>query len=141
MAASPIYGIPKIGPDGVMLNVAVTSRDGALAVAAGAKSLLYTAGASGGIFHFARATPMGTCAAGILRFWHNNGLDDTIAANNALLPELQFLATTASEVTAVFPLMKWFSINMAAGHRIYVARSTFTAGNAAIAVQGEGVDF
>lgn len=138
MAAAPVFAVtPNVTVNGP-LSAANVARDG---TGATGRVLIFTAGASGSVFGHAQIASLGTNAACVLRFFLNNGSDPEVGANNLLLDELAFVATTASETVAQQSYRKAFGISIPTGYRVYVTRSAFTGGNAGIAVSGFGMNF
>jgi len=128
--ADPTFMLPDVGPVGINLNVANTSRD----MSSGTVFLLATmGGAVGGFFNTVNLQSLGTNAACVIRFFLNNGSDPTVATNNTLIGEAQMLATTASETAALPTVTKVLSKYAPTGYRLYATRSAFTGGNAGIA--------
>lgn len=128
--AAHTFMLPKKGIFGINANVANTTRDGT----SGTKFLLATMGGSGGFFNSVNIQSLGTNAACVIRFFLNNGSDDTVATNNTMIAEAQMLATTAAETTGLFNFTKILDHYAAAGSRLYATRSAFTAGNAGFAL-------
>jgi len=92
MATSPVFPVtPKISYG--TLTTANTAHDGT-----GTVSTVFTAGTNGSVVDKIAVTSLGTNVATVLRFFINNGSDNTVAANNSLVFEKTIDATTLSEV-------------------------------------------
>lgn len=128
--AAHTFMLPKKGFFGINANAANTTRDGT----SGTKYLLATMGGGGGFFNTVNIQPLGTNAACVIRFFLNNGSDDTVATNNTLIAEAQMLPTTASETGSLLTFNKMLNHYAKAGDRLYATRSAFTAGNAGFAL-------
>jgi hypothetical protein len=91
----PIYPVaPKIQWGTV--TASNTAKDGS-----GTVVTVFTAGANGSKIDQIKVRALGTNVATVLRFFINNGSDNTVAANNTLIHEITIAATTLSEVAAL----------------------------------------
>lgn len=158
VTSTPIFvQTPYVGELNALLSTAMTNTkafDGTEAVGT-AKRLIFVAGADGSRIdqvtcRFAStngATASGTSAASLIRFWINNGNDDTVAANNLFFGEVAMAATTVTAlgttVLAVnFLTLPTGGLNLNPNYRLY-AGSTVAAGgtNIAFAVSAIGGDY
>lgn len=137
MAANtdPIFSkVPKVQwTNGV--TAANTAKDGT-----GTVDTVFTADAvNGSYLQKLTIRPRGTNVATVLRVFVNNGGDNTVAANNALIAELSLLATTNSEIVSIIGNEVPLNIPLPPGYRVNVTLGTAVAGGFAIA--GFGGDY
>lgn len=67
----------------------------------GSQVTVFTAGINGSKIDQIKVRALGTNVATVLRFFINNGSDNSIASNNSLAHELAIAATTLSQVAAL----------------------------------------
>lgn len=91
----PIFPVtPKVEWGGVA--IANTNMDGT-----GTVVTVYTAGANGSRIDQIKVRASGTNVATVMRFFVNNGSDNSVAANNSLVFEASIAVTTASNEAAM----------------------------------------
>lgn len=91
----PIYPITQKVQWGTV-TAANTAKDGT-----GTVVTVFTAGANGSKIDQIKVRALGTNVATVLRFFINNGSDNTVSINNSLIHEITIAATTLSEVAAL----------------------------------------
>lgn len=153
---TPIFPqTPNIGVMNVLLTAAMTNTkafDGTEATGAGKNELIFTAGANGArvdtlcvrLTSTNGATASGTTNASVIRFWINNGSDNTTAANNQLLGEIAIPATTVTALATTTNPIFTADINQAipAGYKIYAGTTAAAGGtNCAFLVSAVGGDY
>ena len=133
---SPIYS--KVGDiQFVTLLAAAAATDGTTA------TLLFAADATnGGRVDRIIVKALGTNVASVLRIFVNNGGAVGTATNNTLVAEANLVATTASAVAAITPVIipgsgdTTFPMVLPPGYRLYAALGTTVAAGYAIAAIG-----
>lgn len=78
------------------LTTANTAKNGT-----GTVGIVFTAGTYGARIDQIKVRALGTNVATVMRFFVNNGSDNTVATNNSLIHEVTIAATTLSEVAAL----------------------------------------
>lgn len=91
----PIYPITQKVQWGTV-TAANTAKDGT-----GTVVTVFTSGANGSKIDQIKVRALGTNVATVLRFFINNGSDNTVAINNSLIHEVTIAATALSEVAAL----------------------------------------
>lgn len=86
-----------------------------------------TAPADGMFVNRLAVRALGTNVATVLRVFLNNGSDQTVAANNALLADITLSATTASNTTALNPVDVPLNIALPAGYKLNITIGTTVA--------------
>ena len=158
MAANTTPIFPKAantGEQGVLLSTAMANtkaHDGTEAVGT-AKALLFTAGVDGSRIDSITVRPSalpgnaaaGTTVLGVIRFWLNNGLDSTVAANNTLLGEIAIPATAVTALaTAVISEYLFYGASglvLEAGQKIYAGLTVAPGGVLAHSITTLGGDY
>jgi len=93
----PIFPLtPIVSWNTSAITTANTAKDGT-----GTVVTLATGGLNGTRIDQIKVRPLGTNVATVMRFFINNGLANTTAANNALVYEITCPSTTLSEVAAL----------------------------------------
>lgn len=138
---SPIFPLtPNPGLLNVLLSTAMTNTkafDGTQA-AGTALAQCFLAGANGARVDSVSvnytstngAAASGTTAATVMRFWLNNGNDNTVAANNQLLGEVAIPAqTVAALATAANPVITLpIGKSIPAGYKIFAGLTVAVGG-------------
>lgn len=116
-----------------------------------AMALAFTAGAEGARIDTIQArytatngnTATGTSAASVLRFWVNNGADNTTATNNKLIAEIPMPAQTVTALaTGSMPeYIKTLGISVPAGYRVYMGATVAAGGVLAFLADVTGGDY
>lgn len=116
-----------------------------------AMALAFTAGAEGARIDTIQArytatngnTATGTSAASVLRFWVNNGADNTTATNNKLIAEIPMPAQTVTALaTGSMPeYIKTLGISVPAGYRVYMGATVAAGGVLAFLADVVGGDY
>lgn len=116
-----------------------------------AMALAFTAGAEGARIDTIQArytatngnTATGTSAASVLRFWVNNGADNTTATNNKLIAEIPMPAQTVTALaTGSMPeYIKTLGISVPAGYRVYMGATVAAGGVLAFLADVNGGDY
>jgi hypothetical protein len=159
---SPIFPLtPNLGVMNVLLSTAMTNTkafDGTDSAGTNL-ALVFTAGSNGSrldslvvrLTSTNGGTASGTTAATLVRFWINNGTDNTTAANNQLQPWDVPVPATAMVALAATPLT-YFSalalsptadgISLPAGFKIFAGNTVAIGGtNCAVLVTAQGGDY
>ena len=159
---SPIFPLtPNLGVQNVVLSTAMTNTkafDGT-DTAGTALALAFTAGANGArvdtvvvrLTSTNGATASGTSAATLVRFWINNGSDNTTATNNQLMawdvaiPATGVVALDTSSLpsyNAMTTSPTANGISLPAGYKIYAGTTVAAGGtNIAVLVTVQGGDY
>lgn len=122
------------------ITAANTAKDGT-----GTVTTVFTAGANGARLDSIKVRALGTNVATVMRFFINNGLTNTTAANNVLFHEITVAATTLSEVAAladnaiIFNGVDLPQVVLKAGYKINVTIGTAVA--AGLIVTAIGGDY
>lgn len=78
------------------------------------------------------AAASGTTTASVLRFFLNNGADNTVAGNNSFIGEVALPAVTMSQVAvpanSFIPDVDWGKMSIPAGYRILAGLATAIGG-------------
>lgn len=116
-----------------------------------AMALAFTAGAEGARIDTIQVrytatngnTATGTSAASVLRFWVNNGADNTTATNNKLIAEIPMPAQTVTALaTGSMPeYIKTLGISVPAGYRVYMGATVAAGGVLAFLADVVGGDY
>lgn len=116
-----------------------------------AMALAFTAGAEGARIDTIQVrytatngnTATGTSAASVLRFWVNNGADNTTATNNKLIAEIPMPAQTVTALaTGSMPeYIKTLGISVPAGYRVYMGATVAAGGVLAFLADVTGGDY
>lgn len=128
--AGPNVGLAVIA-SGAAANTAI---DGT-----GTTTLLWTAGANGGVAGSVLIKAPSVSTATVARFFLNNGGSPATAANNTLIAEYTIPAVTATSVASTQPFELALNRPVPAGWRVYVCLATSVTG--AIAFTLFGGDF
>lgn len=144
---------PNTGSMNCIVSTAMTNTkamDGTEAVGT-AMALAFTAGAEGARVDTIQvrytatngSTATGTSAASVLRFWLNNGSDNTTATNNKFLGELAMPAQAVTALaTGTMPeYIKTLGISIPAGYKIYVGATVAAGGVLAFLADVNGGDY
>lgn len=91
----PIFPLAQKVSWGKVLT-ANTAKDGT-----GSQVTVFTAGVNGSKIDQIKVRALGTNVATVLRFFINNGAENTAAGNNSLIHEVTIAPTTLSEVAAL----------------------------------------
>lgn len=159
---SPIFPLtPNLGVQNVVLSTAMTNTkafDGT-DTAGTALALAFTAGANGArvdtvvvrLTSTNGATASGTSAATLVRFWINNGSDNTTATNNQLMawdvaiPATGVVALDTSSLPSYNAMTNSSTaggISLPAGYKIYAGTTVAVGGtNIAVLVTVQGGDY
>ncbi len=122
------------------VTTANTAKDGT-----GTQVTVFTAGENGSRIDQIKVRALGTNVATVLRFFVNNGLDNTTAANNSLIHEVTIASTTVSEIAALadndITIIKGLDVippipYLPAGYKINIAIGTTISAGLAITVHG-----
>lgn len=156
MAVTPTPIFPQVPNQGAMnciLSTAMTNTkalDGTQAVGT-ALALAFTAGADGSRLDTIQvrytatngATGTGTTAASVIRFWVNNGADNTVATNNKFIGEIAMpaQAVTALATGAMPEYILTIGRSLTAGYRIYAGTTVAAGGVLAFLVDATGGDY
>lgn len=159
---SPIFPLtPNLGVMNVLLSTAMTNTkafDGT-DTAGTNLALVFTAGTNGAridslvvrLTSTNGGTASGTTAATLVRFWINNGTDNTTATNNQLQPwDVPIPATAVAALAATS--LAYFSvlvlsptadgISLPAGFKIFAGTTVAIGGtNCAVLVSAQGGDY
>jgi len=129
----PIFPLaPRASLVGAVITVAVVAKDGT-----GAATLVFTSKAiDGSRVDYLKVRALGTNVATVMRVFINNGLDQTVAANNALFMERTIPATTLSETSELADNYIPLDIALPASYRIYVTIGTAVAAGLKVTVIG-----
>lgn len=152
--ATPIFPqTPNPGSMNCIVSTAMTNTkamDGTETVGT-AMALAFTAGAEGARIDTIQArytatngnTATGTSAASVLRFWVNNGADNTTATNNKLIAEIPMPAQTVTALaTGSMPeYIKTLGISVPAGYRVYMGATVAAGGVLAFLADVTGGDY
>lgn len=152
--ATPIFPqTPNPGSMNCIVSTAMTNTkamDGTETVGT-AMALAFTAGAEGARIDTIQVrytatngnTATGTSAASVLRFWVNNGADNTTATNNKLIAEIPMPAQTVTALaTGSMPeYIKTLGISVPAGYRVYMGATVAAGGVLAFLADVTGGDY
>lgn len=114
-AATPNKGTPAT------LTAANTALDG---TGATGRALIFTAGADGSILPCIRFMHAGTNVATLCRIFRNNGSDPEVAANNALIGEVEIASNTVSHTAKSIPYNFAADLVLDSSERVYVTLAT-----------------
>lgn len=154
VTATPIFPqTPNTGAMNCIVSTAMTNTkalDGTQA-AGTAMAVAFTAGANGARLDTIQvrytatngSTGTGTSAASVLRFWQNNGSDNTVATNNKFLGEIPMPAQAVTALaTGTMPeYIMTLGKSLPAGHKIYVGNTVAAGGVLAFLVDANGGDY
>lgn len=152
--ATPIFPqAPNVGSMNCIVSTAMDgtkAMDGTEAVGT-ALALAFTAGVEGARVDTIQvrytatngSAATGTSAASVLRFWLNNGADNTVATNNKFLGELAMptQAVTALATGTLPEYIKTLGISIPAGYKIYVGATVAAGGVLAFLADVNGGDY
>lgn len=93
----------------------------------GTVATLFTAGTNGGKVDYIKARAKGTNVATVVRFFINNGSDQTVATNNSLFMERALAATSASATTETADWVIPCNVTLPAGYKITAVLGTTVA--------------
>ena len=133
MAANidPIYSregdVTNNGTTG--MNAAITAAANDYTGTGANNTLIFTSNSTNGSFvQRIRLKPTGTNGASVMRFFINNGSDNTVAANNVFYGEISLPATTGSAVAALVELDYPMNFALPPGFRIYMGLGSLASG-------------
>lgn len=157
MAANtfPIFPLtPNPGAMNSLLSTAMTNTKAFDGTGAAGTAMVacFTAGANGARVdsidvHYTStngATASGTTAATVVRFWLNNGADNTVATNNKFLGEVEVPAQTVTALgTSRLPVISFpLSRAIPAGYKIFAGTTVAVGGtNCALLIDPNGGDY
>lgn len=122
MATAPQFVTTPNKGTPVTITAANTATDGT-----GTVNLIFTAGSSGSFLPSVRAVHLGTNVQTVVRLFRNNGSDQTVAGNNALIGEITMAANTISQTQASVQGTAALNLTLASGERIYATLGTAVA--------------
>lgn len=144
---------PNAGSMNCIVSTAMTNTkamDGTEAVGT-AMALAFTAGSEGARVDTIQvrytatngSTATGTSAASVLRFWLNNGSENTTATNNKFLGEIAMPAQTVTALaTGTMPeYILTIGKSIPAGYKIYAGSTVAAGGVLAFLVDVTGGDY